>query len=207
MLSAQATVETDRPSRYLVQLSRHGSHMSRPMNHRPRAHGAGETSPEVRHAEWSDTRGIITFGWGQCALQATPEGLTLRAEAADEDGLRRIQDGIAARLERIGRRDQLKVNWQQVAPSAAPSDEVTNTPAAPAGIAAHRGRLGTVAVAATGALVVAVHLGLGGAFVAHSRWTGQAADIVLVLVVVKVLVIGRFAVRRGKTSKTPRNLH
>jgi len=37
----------------------------------------------------------------------------LRVEAADEDNLRRLQDLIASRLERFGRRDRLTVTWQR----------------------------------------------------------------------------------------------
>jgi hypothetical protein len=146
--TAEATVETDRASRYLVQLARHGSQMGRSTSHRPRTHGAGGAPPDVQHTEWSDTHGIITFGWGQCTLHATPEGLTLHAQAADEQNLRRIQDGIAARLEKIGRRDQLKVTWRQAAPSTDSPDAATNTPATPTGPdTAHRGRLATISLA------------------------------------------------------------
>jgi hypothetical protein len=156
----------------------------------------------VQHAEWSDTDGVIKFGWGQCTLRATSEGLMLRAEAADEHNLRRIQDGIAARLERIGRRDQLTVNWQQSAPSTAAPGQVTSAPAARTGAgAAFRGRLGTIGLTAAVALAVAVHLGLGGALLAHARWTSWVTNVIVALVVVKALFIGRFALRRSKTSK------
>ena len=53
------------------------------------------------------------MSWGQWTMQATPDTLTLRAEAADEDNLRRIQDLVAGRLGRFGRRDHLAVSWQQ----------------------------------------------------------------------------------------------
>jgi hypothetical protein len=49
-------------------------------------------------------------------MQALPGTLRLRAEAADEESLRRIQDLITARLEKIGRRDQLTVRWQATEP-------------------------------------------------------------------------------------------
>jgi hypothetical protein len=205
MLTAQATVATDRPSRYLIQLARHASQMGRSTGHRPRAHGAGDTPPEVRHAEWSDTDGIIEFGWGRCTLKAAQNMLTLRAEAEDEDGLRRIQDGIAARLERIGRRDQLKVTWQQAAPATTPSGEATSTAPTPTSAAtAHRRRLSTIGLVAVGALAVAVHLGLGAAALAHSWWTGPVADLILVLIAVKLLVAGRYAVHRNRASKAAR---
>jgi hypothetical protein len=80
--------------------------------HRPRADHGGHTPPEVR-VECSETHEIVRLPWGQFTLQATPDTLTLRAEATDEDQLRRIQELIATRLERFGRRDHLKVDWQR----------------------------------------------------------------------------------------------
>ncbi len=37
----------------------------------------------------------------------------VRAEATNEENLQRIQHLITRNLERSGRRDQLKVNWQR----------------------------------------------------------------------------------------------
>jgi hypothetical protein len=113
MPTAEAQILTDRASRYLAQLCRHASQMGRPMRHRPRAHDRGDPPPEVKHVEWSDTYGIVSMSWGQWTMQATPDTLTVRAEAADEDSLRRIQDLVAERLGRFGRRDHLTVSWQQ----------------------------------------------------------------------------------------------
>ncbi len=64
-----------------------------------------------QHTEWSGTDGIIDFGWGRCTLHATGEGLLLDAEAEDQQQLRRIQDAITVRMERIGRCDRLTVTW------------------------------------------------------------------------------------------------
>jgi hypothetical protein len=99
MLIAEARVETDRPSRYLDQLCRHVNKATR-------------ASPGMQaHVEWSDDRGEIRFTWGRCTLRAGPGVLTLRAEAADEESLRRIQQRVADRLERFGRHDRLAVTW------------------------------------------------------------------------------------------------
>ncbi|MEV0736785.1 DUF2218 domain-containing protein [Streptomyces sp. NPDC050549] len=87
--------------------------MGRRPHYRPRAHGGGDAPPKVEHTEWSDTHGVIRFARGKCTMQATQNTLTLRAEAADEDNLRIVQDGIARRLETMGRRDQLTVTWQR----------------------------------------------------------------------------------------------
>lgn len=115
MPASEAHVQTERPSRYLVQLCRHVDQMGRNLFHRPRSHftGAAHAPPEVQHVEWSETHGTVTFGWGRCTMQTAPDLLTLRAEATDEENLRRIQDLVAGRLERIGRRDHLTVIWQR----------------------------------------------------------------------------------------------
>lgn len=111
MPTAQAEIRTDRASRYLTQLSRHGSHMGSGVIHRPRGHNGDDARPQVRNAEWTDTDGVIEFGWGRCILRATETALVLRAEADDEAHLDQIKTGIAARLSRIGRRDRLTVTW------------------------------------------------------------------------------------------------
>lgn len=212
MPSVEAHVETDRPGRYLVQLCRHGSQMSRHGHYRPRAHGGGKP-PEVEDAEWSDTRGTITFSGGQCILRATPDGLALRVEAANETDLRKIQNGIAGRLEKIGRRDHLKVEWQGPEASGTSSGEAAELTALQPvhRAAAHPRPLKTIGLTLAIALAVAIHLGLGGALLADYRWTGWAADIVLaavlILVVVKTAVVGRYAIRRTRASKNPRSPH
>jgi len=68
--------------------------------------------PEV-HLEWSETRAVVSLGTGRCIMQADPGGLTLLAEATDENSLRQIQDLFAGRLEKFGRREHLRVAWQR----------------------------------------------------------------------------------------------
>jgi hypothetical protein len=116
MLTAEALVETQYPARYLAQLGRHARKMSEHRLHRPRAHGGGGTQPQVTEADWSETAGTVSLSWGRWSMQALPGTLRLRAEAADEESLRRIQELITARLEKIGRRDQLTVRWQATEP-------------------------------------------------------------------------------------------
>lgn len=112
MLNAEAPVKTERSSRYLAQLCRH-------------VNKAAQANPQMQaHVEWSDTHGVISLGGGRCTLRADPGVLTLRAEAPDEEGLRRVEDRVADRLERIGRRDHLTVTW-------APAQGVAETAAAP----------------------------------------------------------------------------
>jgi hypothetical protein len=98
-LIAEARVATERPSRYLVQLCRHVNKVS-------------ERDPQMQaHVDWSDDHGVISFGWGRCTLRADPGVLTLRAEAPDEESLRRLEHRVTDRLEWFGRRDQLTVIW------------------------------------------------------------------------------------------------
>jgi hypothetical protein len=124
MPAAEAIIETADPVRYLTRLGQHASQMGQRLrHHRPRRHGGGEQEPpEVRQAEWSATEGLVRLDWGQWTMQVEPGALRVRAEAADEAGLRRIQDLITARLENFGRREHLIVNWKRLqAPAADPS--------------------------------------------------------------------------------------
>lgn len=135
MLTSEARIPTTRASRYLAQLCKHTGQLGQlghRMPHRPRAHGDarhdGHTSddgpPNVQHSDWSDTEGTIDFGQGRCGLRATDDALLLRVEADSPQQLQRIQTGIARRLERIGRRDELVVRWSQAPPDAPVSPPV-----------------------------------------------------------------------------------
>jgi hypothetical protein len=113
VLIAEARVATERSSRYLVQLCQHVDKV-------------GKAHPQMRaRAEWSDDRGVVSFDWGRCTMRALPGVLTLRAEAPDEDALRRVEYPIAARLERIGRREHLTVTWT---PSQSAGGEAARAP-------------------------------------------------------------------------------
>lgn len=125
MLTAEARIETKRPSRYLIQLGKHAAAMAGTGGHRLRLHSAGGALArrEVQvHAEWSDTEGCIRFDpWGQCTITIGDDVLLLRVEATDEDNLRRLQDLLARDLGRFGQREQLTVNWRRPeAPSGGP---------------------------------------------------------------------------------------
>ena len=114
MPTAEARIQTDRPERYLVQLCQHASAMGG-AGHGARMHGEGHRTPEdvEVHAEWSDTRGDLSFApWGTCAVTVEGTSLSLRIEAVDGEALRRIQDIVSRDLDRFGRRDGLVVQWQ-----------------------------------------------------------------------------------------------
>jgi hypothetical protein len=116
MLTAEAHVGTTRASRYLIQFCKHADAMS---GHRGHGTHLGEALArrDVQvHADWSDTRGVVTFSpWGQCTITADEATLTFRAEANDEENLRQIQDIITRDLDRFARRDGLTVTWQPAA--------------------------------------------------------------------------------------------
>ena len=116
MPTAEARVRTDRASRYLSQLCEHTARVSTHAlgdQHHPR-HGEGPAVPTPRHAEHSDTQGVIEFDAGRCILRATAEELILVAEADDQHHLRLVQDALTARLQQIGRRDHLTVTWRPI---------------------------------------------------------------------------------------------
>jgi len=116
MLTAEARIDTERPSRYLVQLCKHAAAMGATQGHGPRVHLRGLLARrEVHvHAEWSDTQGTVTFTpWGRCTLTADATTLTVRIDAADEDDVHRIQDVITRNLNRFGRREHLTVQWHR----------------------------------------------------------------------------------------------
>jgi hypothetical protein len=126
-----ARVPTSRASRYLAQLRSHGSLMSRLPGHRTSGHRQGHGNrqghgdgvsgmPPAATASSSGAEGIIDFGWGRCTLHASADALTLHAEADDPLHLEQIQGGITARLERMGRRDQLTVTWTPAVSSGTP---------------------------------------------------------------------------------------
>jgi len=69
--------------------------------------------------ECSGTEGTVSLNCGQWTMRALPGLLAVRAEAADEQSLQRIQDLLTARLEKFGRREHLTVNWRRSEAAAA----------------------------------------------------------------------------------------
>jgi hypothetical protein len=111
MLTAEADVQTEQAARYLARLCGHAGKMGT-VGHRPRSHASGGAPPEIRHVECSETEGTVSLNWGRWTMRALPGLLAVRAEAADEESLRRIKDLLTARLQKFGRRERLTVNWQ-----------------------------------------------------------------------------------------------
>ena len=212
MQTAEAQVPTDHATRYLSQLCRHAGKMGQHLgsDHTPRSHHAGDAPPPVLHVDWSDTIGAIHFGDGQCILRASNNALLLRVEATSESALRRLQNGIAHRLETFGHREHLTVQWQpSTFQPTGQLEEVTSHVPAPAGpiTVRWRSRLArNLALAAVAAVAIAAHLGLLGATLAAAAWTKWGATAILVFIVLKFIIGvgvhvagGTFAFRHGKS--------
>lgn len=115
MPTAEADIRTEHAARYLARLCGHAAKMGpagHRVGHRRPSHARGDEPPEVRRVGCADTEGTVSLSWGQWTMRALPGLLAVRAEAADEENLRRIQDLLTARLQKFGRREQLTVNWQ-----------------------------------------------------------------------------------------------
>jgi hypothetical protein len=117
MLTAEADIRTDRAATYLARLCGHAGKMGtvgRRLGHRRPSHARGDAPPEVRRVECSRTEGTVSLDWGRWTMQAFPGRPTVRAEAADRESLRRIQDLLTSRQQQFGRREHLTVNWQDL---------------------------------------------------------------------------------------------
>ena len=122
MLTAEADIQTEHAATYLARICGHAGKMGAAghrLGHRRPSHAPGDGPPEVRHTECSETEGIVSLNWGQWTMRAFPGLLAVRAEAADEQSLRRIQDLLTARLQKFGRREQLTVTWRRPEAAAA----------------------------------------------------------------------------------------
>lgn len=216
MPTAEAAVPTERAGRYLVQLCRHLNSIAAMRHHHLDHHGNDRVPPTVEHVDCSDTYGTVRFTTGLCTLLATADRLTLRLDADDEPTLQRLRDGIARRIEKIGRRDHLTVTWQQHTHS--PSQAAREAPKAasalapswpPAGQRRRRGWLSTLGLAALAALIITAHFGLLGGLLAASIVEKWGLALIAALITVKILIAGLhllaggIALRRGITPNRP----
>lgn len=201
MPTAETQVTTDRASRYLVQLCRHLNQMSGMRHRAPTRHGS--QAPAIEQVDWSDTTGTIRFAQGTCTLHAGDDALTLRVEAEDEDTLRQLQEGIARRLNTIGRRDNLTVHWPQLPTTDSPPPEEAPVHIGKTRRARRTG--GPLTLGAIAVLAILVHVGILGATLATSAWASWGANIVLAVVAVKIIAVvlhgllGRSAFRHRGT--------
>jgi hypothetical protein len=99
MPTSQATIPTASASRYLQQLCKHWSRKF-----------AVEFTPEHGVIPFDDTR--------RCILDASPERLALRIEAADDATLERTERVVVDHLKRFAFREDLgDVKWEKAADS------------------------------------------------------------------------------------------
>ena len=116
MFTAEADIQTEYAARYLARLCGHAGKMGgmagRRLGHRRPPHAPGGAPPEVRRVDCSGTEGTVTLDWGQWTMRASPGLLAVRAEAADQESLRQIQDLLTSRLQKFSRREHLTVHWQ-----------------------------------------------------------------------------------------------
>jgi hypothetical protein len=206
MPTAEARITTDRAERYLDQLCSHLGQMQH-MRHLPRGgHGAlGAPRPQVEHVERTPGRAAIRFAEGSWTLSVAAGALLLRVEADDPAALELLKDAIAARIIKIGRRDDLSVAWHEVAgqggrddepaDGGGSSDEVRRT--GPGG----RRRWRRIAWLAAIAAAVAIHLGLIGSLLGSGAGKDLAADAILALLAVKLLLFALHA-RSGRGRPT-----
>jgi hypothetical protein len=174
MLTAEGAIETPRAARYLAQFGKHAGAMARSSGHGMPMHGGNPLARgEVNlHVEHGADEVVVTFDpWGSATLRAQDDRLTVRVAATDQQNLHRIQEILSRNFERFGRRDHLTLTWTGTHPE--PTTHRARTPIA-LGIA---GVLGV-------AVIVAVHLGIGGVALALGGVT----------VAVVALVIGHVAV-------------
>jgi hypothetical protein len=126
MPTAEADITTAYAARYLARLCGHADKMGaagRRLGHRQPSHTHADAAPEVRRVECSETKGTVRLSWGQWTMRAFPGLLAVRAEAADEESLQRIQDLLTARLQKFGRREHLTVTWRRPAAGGRQDDD------------------------------------------------------------------------------------
>ncbi|MBP2477337.1 hypothetical protein JOF53_006209 [Crossiella equi] len=93
VLTAEAAVATERPSRYLTQLCKHFAH-------------------KITSAEFDEQRGDLVFSAGSCQLTAEEGVLRMVVRAESEENLERMRQVVASHLVRFGTRDELVVEWR-----------------------------------------------------------------------------------------------
>ncbi|MFJ4849305.1 MULTISPECIES: DUF2218 domain-containing protein [unclassified Streptomyces] len=137
-------------------------------------------------AERSGTRGTLDTPWGRCTLETGPDSLTIRVEAADEDGLRHVRKLVSDRLREIGGGEAAHVAWRPAGPAAPRPSR----------------RGGKLVLALVVAVVVAAHLGLGGLLLASGPWRHWALGALLAVVLAKAafLMLRRRRARRVAQS-------
>lgn len=194
MPAAEASIPTDRAERYLEQLCSHLGAMAN-MRHMPAGGHGGAGMPRVERIERKGAQVVIGFAEGSWTIDGSADGLILRVEAVDGAALEKLKAAIAARIAKIGRRDGLQVAWHDIQDPRThdgpgqPSDARADAVLAPGRRRWWR-RAGWFAVIA---LAVVLHLGLIGSLAGSGRWKDVAADVLIALLVLKLVLIALHA--------------
>lgn len=97
-MQSHARVATDKAARYMTQLAKHWSHKF-----------------EVTYDE---TSALFPLPLGTCHMVAHADGLDITLEAADLEGLARLEDVVAKHLDRFAFREgELKYGWTRAWPA------------------------------------------------------------------------------------------
>lgn len=188
---AEARIDTDRPSRYLTQFCKHAAAIGSGRGHQLRMHGDTTPGDVSVRADWSDTVGTVAFNpWGQCRLQAGDASLVVRVEAANMEGLQRIEQIVTNDLDRFSHQ-QLAIAWHVLDAEPAESHRITTT--GPRMVLRRRRIPWLVAVAAVA--IVAAHLAAGGFVLTRWGWPLAAA---VAIAAVGMLAVGGYHVARGQ---------
>lgn len=93
MVSSEARVQTTMSARYMTQLCKHFEHKL--------------------PVSYDQEHGRIEFDSGVCSMTAAGDVLTLRADAADEEQLGRLENVVVRHLERFAFRDKPEIRWSR----------------------------------------------------------------------------------------------
>jgi uncharacterized protein len=96
MLQSIAEIESAQASAYLIRLCKHFAH-------------------KLSATTYDDHAGHIPFPAGDCDLAAQGNHLRLAVKASDKEALERLKDVVARHLLRFAFREDLAVNWTDVA--------------------------------------------------------------------------------------------
>ncbi|MGW6279446.1 DUF2218 domain-containing protein [Kribbella sp. NPDC055071] len=95
MPTVEAHVRTTRAARYVSQLARH-------FTHQPGGMTVLSSTPDEL---------LIDLGGATWTLRATQDSLVLRVQADDPTHLSAMSRRVGDRIEQLGHRDGLRVNW------------------------------------------------------------------------------------------------
>lgn len=106
MLSATATVPTQKASRYLKALCNHFN--------------------QKVTAEYDENRGTVDFGFGHCQMDADEATLVIHIQAENKDDFARVKYVVSDHLERFSGNEALQTSWQAGTSTGTPETKITD---------------------------------------------------------------------------------